>query len=168
LTDTTPDQPVSTGPAAVSAGHRPDPRALLALVYRDHGGAVYGLAGYLCGAEQAEEATRRVFVAWWRNGGRIDPSPVAMRTMLLTMVGEVAPELVSTHRARNLPTEVCAQGTDHLSGHERDAIATAVLGQCSYRDAAAILGRPAEAVRSGIRAGLRRLHPGSGAALSRR
>jgi DNA-directed RNA polymerase specialized sigma24 family protein len=141
---------------------------MLALVYRDHAGAIYALARYLCGPELGAEVTHRVFVAWWRDDGAIDVSPGALRTALLTLVHQHARELLPQHPPG--PTGPAATpgigAVEHLPEIERDAIVTALLGQCSYRDAAAILGQPVDSVRSRIRTGLRRLHPLAGADLN--
>ncbi|MGI8685386.1 MAG: sigma factor-like helix-turn-helix DNA-binding protein [Acidimicrobiales bacterium] len=42
---------------------------------------------------------------------------------------------------------------------EKDAVVTAFYGECSYRQAAIVLGEPEGTITSQIRAGLRRLAP---------
>jgi DNA-directed RNA polymerase specialized sigma24 family protein len=140
----------------------------LARVYRDHGGAVYGMARYLCGSEVAGEVTHRVFVHWWRDSGEADVPPRLLRTALLTLAHQHARDLMppSADRARGSAGPGIG-AVEHLPEIERDAIATALLGQCSYRETAAILGQPEERVRSRMRAGLRRLHPLAGADFNR-
>jgi RNA polymerase sigma-70 factor (ECF subfamily) len=142
---------------AIARGDHP----ALAIVYRDHAGAIYALARYLCGPELGAEVTHRVFVAWWRDSGTIDVSPRSLRTALLTLAHRHARELLLQERpgVRRPAAGPGIGAVEHLPEIERDAIATALLGQCSYRDAAAILGQPEDSVRSRIRAGLRRLHP---------
>jgi DNA-directed RNA polymerase specialized sigma24 family protein len=140
----------------------------LARAYRDHSGAVYGTARYLCGPDLAGEVTHRVFVHWWRDSGDADVAPRLLRTTLLTLAHQHA-----RHLRPLLPDGVKRSAgwgigaVERLPETERDAIATAVLGKCSYREAAAILGQPPESVRSRIRAGLRRLHPLAGSDLDR-
>jgi DNA-directed RNA polymerase specialized sigma24 family protein len=156
--------PGSSPPAEPSAGPVERDRPALAVVYRDHAGAIYALARYLCGAELGAEVTHRVFVAWWRDGAAIDVSPRSLRTTLLTLAHQHARDLLPQQRPA---AGSGIGGVEHLPEIERDAIATALLGQCSYRDAAAILGQPVDSVRSRIRAGLHRLHPIAGADLNR-
>ena len=160
------ETPGTPEPAAGVAG---SDHPVLALVYREHAGAIYALARYLCGPELGAEVTHRTFVAWWRGSGAIDVTPTALRTALLTLVHQHARDLLPPERpGPQRPTSGPGIGAaGHLPEIERDAIATALLGQCSYRDAAAILGQPVDSVRSRIRAGLRRLHPLAGADLNR-
>jgi RNA polymerase sigma-70 factor (ECF subfamily) len=161
--------PRSSPPAAPAADVADCDRPALALVYRDHAGAIYALARYLCGPELGAEVTQRVFVAWWRDSGATDVSPRALRTALLTLAHQHARDLLPERRPG--PARPAAGpgigAVEHLPETERDAIATALLGQCSYQDAAAILGQPVASVRSRIRAGLHRLHPLAGADLHR-
>jgi DNA-directed RNA polymerase specialized sigma24 family protein len=140
----------------------------LARVYRDHGGAVYSMARYLCGPELAGEVTHRVFVRWWRDGGAVDVAPRLLRTALLTLAHQHARELLPPHaHGGERPAGPGIGPVEHLPEIERDAIATTMLGQCSYRETAAILGQSEESVRFRMRAGLRRLHPLGGADLNR-
>jgi RNA polymerase sigma-70 factor (ECF subfamily) len=157
--------PAETPESVAAGGDHP----ALALVYRDHAGAIYALARYLCGPELGAEVTHRVFVAWWRDSGAIDVTPRALRTALLTLVHQHARDLPPRQRpGPERPDAGPGIGAVvDLPEIERDAIATALLGQCSYRDAAAILGQPVDSVRSRIRAGLHRLHPLAGADLNR-
>jgi DNA-directed RNA polymerase specialized sigma24 family protein len=134
----------------------PGDHPALALVYRDHAGAVFGLAQYLCGPELAEDVTHSVFVRWWRDSGSVDVPPRSLRITLLALAYEHALDLVPAMSRR--PAGPGMLAVEHLPEIERDAIATAVLGQCSYQDAAAILGQTEESVRARILAGLRRLH----------
>jgi DNA-directed RNA polymerase specialized sigma24 family protein len=161
-----PRSSLSAQPAADDVTEAEHPA--LARVYREHGGAVYGIARYLCGPELAGEVTRRVFVRWWRDSGATDVSPRLLRTALLTLTHQHAREARPRHQEAAVRDGGPGTGAvGCLPEIERDAIAVALLGQCSYREAAAILGQPEESVRSRMRAGLRRLHPLGGADLNR-
>jgi RNA polymerase sigma-70 factor (ECF subfamily) len=156
-------------------------RELFAVAYSEHCGPVHGLARRVCGPSFADEVTQSVFLRLWAHPDAFDPARGSLRTFLLTMTHSAAVDLIraeTSHRARDdraakrdvVPrpdvdaallhdetVERISLALDALPERERDAIVTAFYGQCSYREAAAVLGEAEGTNKSRIRAGLNQL-----------
>ena len=163
-----PIAPVDPTPA------RYDPYGLeaLAAAYRNHSTAVYGLACRICGPEVAAEVTRDVFIHLGRHPDGFDRARGSLRAHLLTITRDTALDFACAGSSSSPSSDELDQDEDlgpgspnvrmadalaGLQPHERAAIETTFYGRCTYRDAAAVLGRPEETVRSSIGAGMRRL-----------
>lgn len=158
-------------------------KAALAVAYRDHGRIVFNLAARVCGRAHAEDVTQEVFLRFWRHPERFDPSRGTLRIFLLTMAHSCSVDLVRSSQSRRAREDrtsrlspiastslgdqleadeanerVCI-ALNALPSGERDAIVTAFFGECSYRQAAVVLGEPEGTIKARIRAGLRRLAP---------
>jgi len=150
--------------------------------YDDHSGAVHAMVSRLSGHSCADDITQEVFLWLWRHPERFDPSRGTMRTLLLTVARTMTIDnfrsddarrrreakhrhvwpvrepvlddvLLVAERRRSMRDAV-----DRLPPGERDAIAAAYYGGCTYRAAAVVLGVCEGTVKSRIRRGLQRLH----------
>lgn len=146
---------------------------LLAVAYRDHSAAVYGLAARMCGPQFAADVTQAVFVHLGTYPEALDRTCRSMRAYLLTLTRDRALAIVPSGRGPDSPAgatrvrqDLSADkpGADRLTEalaclhpQERAAIETTVYGQCTYRDTAAVLGRSEDSVRSSLGSGMRRL-----------
>ncbi|MEJ7584258.1 MAG: sigma-70 family RNA polymerase sigma factor [Acidimicrobiales bacterium] len=151
------------------------------VAYRRHSGAVHGLARRTCGDKSADDVTSEVFLRLWTHPEKFDASRGSLRSFLLTIGRHIAIDVIrseSSRRAREdrsgsgsdaSPIEVdhellqdewsahVAEALNDLPIREREAIATAFYGQCTYKEAALVLGEPEGTIKSRIRAGLSRL-----------
>jgi len=151
--------------------------------YRDHHQAVTAAARRICGPDHAADVAHDVFDALWRHPEVFDPGRGSLRAFLTAVAWHKAVDVVrheTALRAREERTgtwqpPVCVPVDDSLLRDEtatriraalhdlppteREAIATAFYGGCSYRQVAARLGEPEGTVKSRIRSGLRRLRP---------
>lgn len=140
-------------------------RGDLAVLYREHSGAVYGLVHRVCGPAFAPDVTQEVFVRFWKDPSRFEPARGSLRSFLLSMANSRAIDVVRSEYARRGGEERSAweypmrvgEALNDLPAPERDAIVSAYYGGCSYREAAEALGTPEETIKSRIRAGLTRL-----------
>ena len=154
---------------------------MLADDVRAHGDAVRRVAAVSCGVDRAADVAQEVFLRFWLHPERFDPMRGSLRTYLLTLGRSVAIDATrsdaarrrreSAGRWRDVPTlepiddgllrdetaQRVRRALRQLPPVERDAIATAFYGGCSYRAAAVVLGEPEGTIKSRIRAGLRRL-----------
>ena len=130
---------------------------------------------------RASDVAQEVFLRFWLHPERFDPSRGSLRTYLLTVGRSVAIDAARSDAARRRPrgggdtaggappgsiddgllsdeaAERVRSALLRLPRLERDAIATAFYGGCSYRAAAVVLGESEGTVKSRIRAGLHRL-----------
>ncbi len=154
----------------------------LAEAYRRHAGAVHALARRLLAQTPlAEEVVQEVFLRLWNTPERYDYERGSLRSYLLAQCHGRSVDLLRSEGARrnregrnlrrtaeagyDLEHEVVdlavAERLQHalagLPDIEREAIALAYFGGHTYREVAALLGRPEGTIKSRIRAGLRRL-----------
>lgn len=151
--------------------------------YREHAGAVFGLAHRLLGDRAlAEEATQEVFLGLWRRPDRFDPARGCLRSFLLAECHSRSVDAIRAESARrrreerdgrcselpitDVADDVCESAVHHqvalliqaLPEGEREAISLAYSGQVTYQQVAATLDTPEGTVKGRIRSGLRRLH----------
>jgi RNA polymerase sigma-70 factor (ECF subfamily) len=143
------------------------------------------MAAGICGRDQAADVTQEVFLQLWCQPERFDPARGTLRTLLLTMAHHRAIDLLRAGAARQAREREHAPGDfvqpdvgsdllaeEHatrvtrallqLPMERRDAIVTAYYGQCTYGEAAAVLGQPEGTIKARIRAGLRQLREALG------
>jgi RNA polymerase sigma-70 factor, ECF subfamily len=154
----------------------------LAVAYRRHAGASFGLAlRILSSRPLAEEVVQEVFLRLWNEPEKFDAARGTLRAFLLAQTHGRSVDLVRAESARRTREERDARRTaesgydlerevedlalaehvrsalDELNEGERAAIELAYFGGHSYRDVATMLGEPEGTVKSRIRVGLRRL-----------
>ena len=154
----------------------------LAVAYRRHAGAVFGLARRLVtGSAQAEEIVQEVFLRLWEHPEKFDPGRGSLRSYLLAHCHGRSVDLLRSEQSRRRREERDLQRTaeagydvEHevwdlavaervgtalgaLPDGERRAIELAYYGGHSYREVATLLGEPEGTVKSRIRSGLRRM-----------
>ena len=154
----------------------------LAEIYRQHGGAVYGLSRRVLGDDSlAEDVTQELFLRLWNEPHRFDPKRGTLRSFLQRQAHSRSVERVRSEEARrkredrslavelaplkDLESDVIASiesdrirsALESLDPDERRPIVLAYYGGASYRDVAVRLDLPEGTVKSRIRAGLRRL-----------
>jgi DNA-directed RNA polymerase specialized sigma24 family protein len=135
-------------------------REALAELYRRHGDGVYAAACAVCGPQQAEEATRDVFVQlWWGQDG-FDYDRRSVRSHLLMRAYRRATELrqADTGQAAEGSPPPCAPA--NLPYEEGLAVVVTRFGGGTYREVAHLLGVSEAQTRGAIRDGLRRLRRG--------
>ena len=144
--------------------------AALAEAYDRHGKVVYGFARGWWDQGQAEEVTRRVFLALWRSPGDFDPWLGSLRPPLLA---DAHRRVVRLLRAANSPRpgdaegepalQVTRPGPDALNAAaasrlvepERTALYLAYFQGFDYQQIAALTEQSAAAVATSLRRGLR-------------
>jgi RNA polymerase sigma factor (sigma-70 family) len=149
-------------------------------IYLEHSQGVYGTAWPICGAHMANEVTQEVFLDFWRFPDKFDPAKGTLHALLVTMARHKAIDSLRSETARRrrerrmdaaatVPSEVDARLLDDEAGHqisraldqlprrERDAIVTAYFGQCTYKEAALVLGQPEGTTKARIHSGLARM-----------
>ena len=154
----------------------------LAEVFRRHSGAVHGLARRVLGdAALAEEVVQEVFLRFWKDPDRFDPSRGSLRSFLLAQAHGRAVDLHRSNSSRRRREErhtaraaeagydierevwdlaVAEQVKDAvraLPEGERRAIELAYFGGYTYREVATLLEQPEGTVKSRIRSGMLRL-----------
>lgn len=153
----------------------------LAEIYRRHAGAVFGLARRLLyDSALAEEVTQEVFVRFWKEPERFDPSRGSLRALLMSMAHGRAIDMLRSEESRrareqrsravaeagyDLEQEVFDMATAQrvrsalgsLPEGERRAIELAYFGGHSYREVALLQNEPEGTIKSRIRSGLRRM-----------
>ena len=154
----------------------------LAEVYRQHGGAVFGLSRRVLGDESlAEDVTQELFLRLWNEPHRFDPNRGTLRSFLQRQAHSRSVERVRSEEARrkredrsiaidvrpikDLESDVMVSiesnrirdALNALDPDERRPIVLAYYGGASYRDVAERLGLPEGTVKSRIRTGLRKL-----------
>jgi RNA polymerase sigma-70 factor (ECF subfamily) len=153
---------------------------LFRTLYFQHVGGVYGLAHRLGGSRLAGEITQEVFLQLWRNPEKFDPARGSLHALLLTMTHHKAVDYIRAESARpNREQRLGSEETpmldvdddllrsesatrvvaalNELSPPIREAIVTAYYGQCTYKEAALVLGQPEGTIKSRIRMGLSQL-----------
>jgi RNA polymerase sigma-70 factor (ECF subfamily) len=146
-------------------------------LYRGHIQAVYRLANSLCGSKLASDVTQEVFLQLWLRPENFDPSKGSLRALLLTMAHHKSVDMIRSESARYgregrtdpndwvmfEPDESWQRdetarrvrvALNDLPSNQREAVVAAFYGQCSYRDAAVVLGQPEGTTKARIRAGL--------------
>ncbi len=157
----------------------------LAVVHRDHAGAVYGLARRVCGPALAADVTQEVFLSYWRRPERFDPTRSSLRSFLLTITYRRAIDTLRSENARRHREALTTRCPDvipdahqqlverersatiagamaALSPLERQAVVAAFYGDRTYREVAQALGVPLGTIKSRIRSGLAKLHDALG------
>jgi RNA polymerase sigma factor (sigma-70 family) len=153
----------------------------VAAAYAAHGDAVLRLARRFCRPMMAEDVTQEVFLYLWGHPDRFDPARGTLEAFLLTMTRNRAIDAARSESSRfsrerregmiprrldalvesvvidNDCAATLARALAGLPGTEREAISTAFYLDCSYREAAEVLGLPEGTAKSRIRAGLRHL-----------
>lgn len=149
----------------------------LASLYDEHAAAVHACARLMCGSAQADEITRLVFVDAWRRSRRLDRRGGSMRTQLTVAVyrhAEIRSRRAAhpSRRARRRPSPAVPErgpesatvdATDGvsdsglLSSSERYVLALVLIGRCTYRDVARLLGEPEHTIVIHLTSALHRL-----------
>lgn len=133
--------------------------------YDEHSTAVHSYVSAMCGLSQADDITRDVFVALWRDGSHNDLHGSSMRTLLLTMADQrtvgstrpnAPPEPQSATGGATATRVAAAVAT--LPTDERRAVLLAFWGDGTCDAVAATIGVPESTVRATIRSGLQRLN----------
>lgn len=165
--------------ADLAAGVTEGDRAALELVFKEHGGAVKGVAWRVLKDENlAEDIVQETFLSFWNQPVKYDSTRGTLRTFLLTIahrkaVDVVRSEVARTRREQRPPdpvhidvaeevwardlSETVRNALDALAEGEREAIALAYYGGLSYVQVAEKLGLPEGTVKSRIRAGMKKL-----------
>jgi RNA polymerase sigma-70 factor (ECF subfamily) len=165
--------------ADLAAGVAAGDRAALEIVFKEHGGAVKGVAWRVLKDENlAEDIVQETFVTFWDDPRKYNPDRGTLRTFLLTIahrkaVDVVRSEVARTRREQRPPdpkhvdveeevgtrdlSETVRRALDELSEDEREAIVLAYYGGLSYVKVAERLGLPEGTVKSRIRAGMKKL-----------
>jgi len=153
-----------------------DEPGLLADAYARHGAAVYGLARHIAGAAAAERVTADAFVALRRTPTplRAATGALSVRAWLLAFAHRRAVHVLRSDSERRCQLATMAPGgveeesweradaearrlLSTLAADERRSMVLAVFGGHSCREISEILGRPGDAVKADLRAGLSRL-----------
>jgi len=161
---------------AGAGGDLGDEPGLLADAYARHGTAVYGLARHIAGAAAAEGVTVDTFVALWRTPTplRAATGALSVRAWLLAFAHRRAVQVLRSDSerrcelARMAPGDVEEESWERagaqarrllstLAADERRSMVLAVFGGHACREISEILGRPEDAVKADLRAGLSRL-----------
>lgn len=154
----------------------------LSEIFRRYSSQVLGLARRLIRDPSiAEEVVQDVFLKFWREPGRFDPSRGNLRSFLLAMTHHRSVDLIRSESSRRIREEKDARlaaetGPDieeevwqmaqaqkvqfaltSLPEGERNVIELAYYGGLTYREVAGRLGLPEGTVKSRIRVGLKRL-----------
>lgn len=156
-------------------------QSVLAELYDQFGGFVYGLARRVIGdATAAEDVTQDVFLSVWERPEQFDPERGRLRTFLGTVahrraVDHVRREEAKRRRAereamlaRTVPdvdemaaalvvAERVREAVDALPAEQREAIQLAYFGGRTYRQVADELGIPEGTAKSRLRLALRKI-----------
>ncbi len=159
---------------------RPDPDAFQA-IYERHHRAVFNTVRMTCGDDLAADVTQETFIRLWQRPERFDPSRGTMRTFLVAMARNIAVDMMRSQQARRRREEADRQAVDfaidnidqhllqsetttavvgalnQLKAVQRQALTVVCYGQCTYREAATVLGIPEGTIKSRIRLGLQHL-----------
>jgi RNA polymerase sigma-70 factor, ECF subfamily len=148
----------------------------LAEAYRRHGACVCGLAGRLCGPDQADDLTQAVFLSLQASPGRIAAGSGSLCCYLLAETHRRGVELLRADTSRRdwearMPPDILEQmvlartanGSVRrllagLPRAQQQAIALAYFGGYTSQQLAGILSLPAEAVNTLLLAGMTGLH----------
>ncbi|MHB1534573.1 MAG: sigma factor-like helix-turn-helix DNA-binding protein [Acidimicrobiales bacterium] len=158
--------------AGTIAGRREE---ALADAYERHGASVYAMVSRLCPVAQAEQVTRKVFLALWHAPEDFPPEGGSLRVPLMAAAHARAVQLLradgerraleATMTAEDLeqrvigpwPPEGALRLLSQLPPAERKAIVLAYFGGYTYEEVASRTDQVGEAVKRDIGVGLRRL-----------
>lgn len=165
--------------ADLAAGVAAGDRSSLEVVFKEHGGAVKGVAWRVLKDENlAEDIVQETFITFWDDPSKYNPNRGTLRTFLLTIAHRKAVDVVRSEVARSRReqrppdashedvedevstrdlSETVRRALDELSEGEREAIVLAYYGGLSYVQVAERLGAPEGTVKSRIRAGMKKL-----------
>lgn len=153
---------------------------LFRILYLQHLAGVYGLAHRMCGGKLAADIAQDVFLQLWRHPETFDPSKGSLHSLLLTMTHHKAVDSIRSESARrdrerttdsadeypaSLDEDILrSESSDRvisalneLPEDLREAIVTAFYGNCTYKEAATVLGQPEGTIKARIRKGLAQL-----------
>jgi RNA polymerase sigma-70 factor (ECF subfamily) len=138
--------------------------ALVRMLYREFGGALFGHVLYLTGNDRqwAEDVVQETLVRAWRNADRLDRESIGVRAWLYTVARnlvidgrrsssvrphEVDPTPLETmtipdDSENSLSAMVIADALQALSPKHREALAETYLRDRTIEEAAAVLGVP--------------------------
>jgi RNA polymerase sigma-70 factor (ECF subfamily) len=153
----------------------------VAAAYAEHGDAVLRMASRFCRPMMAEDVAQEVFLYLWGHPDQFDAARGTLGAFLLTITRNRAIDAARSESSRssreqrdgmrprrlevlvesividNDRAATMARALAGLPGTEREAISIAFYQDCSYRQAAQVLGLPEGTTKSRIRAGLKRL-----------
>jgi RNA polymerase sigma-70 factor (ECF subfamily) len=151
-----PQRAHTAGASLAVVGHRTWERSDLLRVYDEHGAAVHAVACCAHGAQLADDVTIRVFVHLWRCPTSYDASRCSLRAFLVALASSMPTPL--NRQLMHEPCSAVVRALRLLHDEDRQAILVTVFGGCTYREAAAVLGRPHDAVKASVWRGLHDLH----------
>ncbi|OLF12581.1 sigma-70 family RNA polymerase sigma factor [Actinophytocola xanthii] len=153
--------------------------ALVRMLYREFGGALFGHVLHLTGNDRqwAEDVVQETLVRAWRNADRLDREPGMLRAWLYTVARRIVIDGRRSHSARprevdaapleampipdgsekSLSAMVVAEALQGLSPEHREALAETYLRDRTVNEAAAVLGVPPGTVKSRVYYALRAL-----------
>ena len=153
--------------------------ALVRMLYREFGGALFGHVLHLTGNDRqwAEDVVQETLVRAWRNADRLDREPGMLRAWLYTVARRIVIDGRRSHSARpkevdpapleampipdgsekSLSAMVVADALQGLSPEHREALAETYLRDRTVNEAAAVLGVPPGTVKSRVYYALRAL-----------
>jgi RNA polymerase sigma-70 factor (ECF subfamily) len=153
--------------------------ALVKMLYREYGGALFGHVLHLTGNDRqwAEDVVQETLVRAWRNADRLDREPGMLRAWLFTVARRIVIDGRRSHSARprevdaapltlvpipdrseqSLSAMVVADALQSLRAEHREALEETYLRDRSINDAAKVLGVPPGTVKSRVYYALRAL-----------
>jgi RNA polymerase sigma-70 factor (ECF subfamily) len=137
--------------------------ALVRMLYRDFGGALFGHVLYLTGNDRqwAEDVVQETLVRAWRNADRLDREPGMLRAWLFTVARRIVIDGRRSHGARPREVDVAplvvADALQGLRTEHREALEETYLRDRSINEAAKVLGVPPGTVKSRVYYALRAL-----------
>lgn len=153
--------------------------ALIRMLYREYGGALFGHVLYLTGNDRqwAEDVVQETLVRAWRNADRLDREPGMLRAWLFTVARRIVidgrrsngarPREVDTgplslvpvpdRSEQSLSAMVVADALQSLRAEHREAIEETYLRGRTINEAAQVLGVPPGTVKSRVYYALRAL-----------
>lgn len=153
--------------------------ALVRMLYRDFGGALFGHVLYLTGNDRqwAEDVVQETLVRAWRNADRLDREPGMLRAWLFTVARRIVIDGRRSNGARprevdmaplsvvpipdrseqSLSAMVVADALQGLRTEHREALEETYLRDRSVSEAAQVLGIPPGTVKSRVYYALRAL-----------
>ena len=153
--------------------------ALVRMLYREYGGALFGHVLHLTGHDRqwAEDVVQETLVRAWRNADRLDREPGMLRAWLFTVARRIVIDGRRNHSARPREVDVAPLAlvpvpdrseqslsamvvTDALQGlrvEHREAIEETYLRGRTINEAAEVLGIPPGTVKSRVYYALRAL-----------